>query len=107
MIKVVFFVTKRPEFQNWDEFRNYWVNSHAPIAAKMPGLCKHTVNPILPDQPRQGIPFDGIAELWWDDVESFKASVASPEGVATFEDAWKFLDEAHSHGVIVQENVIL
>jgi hypothetical protein len=41
-------------------------------------------------------PFDGVAELWWDDLDALVAATSSPEGTAAgqalLEDEARFID---------------
>jgi hypothetical protein len=41
-------------------------------------------------------PFDGVAELWWDDLDALVAATSSPEGAAAgrtlLEDESRFID---------------
>ena len=52
-----------------------------------------TASPVAAraDIPDLDIEIDGIAELWWDDAEAMKASVASPEAQALFADGALFI----------------
>jgi hypothetical protein len=45
-------------------------------------------------------PFDGVAELWWDDLDTLAANASTPEGIAAgqalLEDEGRFIDLARS-----------
>ncbi len=81
-----------------DEFRQYWLNTHAPIArdgyAHLRGYVVHLVTRAPEGQER---PYDGIAVLSWDDREGFKADMAtdtadiSTKDLANFTDAFGLL----------------
>jgi hypothetical protein len=45
-------------------------------------------------------PFDGVAELWWDDLDALATASSSPEGIAAgqalLDDERRFIDLARS-----------
>ncbi len=91
MFKIMFLVHKRPDLDR-EEFYRYWREDHGPIAAKLPGIRRYVQNHSIPDSDG-GLPtYDGFAEAWFDDAESFERALESPEGVAALDDAAKFMD---------------
>jgi hypothetical protein len=56
-------------------------------------------------------PFDGVAELWWDDLDSLAAGASSPDGLAAgqalLEDEQRFIDLARSSLWIGEEVEII
>jgi uncharacterized protein (TIGR02118 family) len=75
------------------EFQRYWREVHGPIAAKMPGLRRYVQSQTLLETYEGDTPpdFDGIAELYWDNLEAFEQSRATPESRAAAEDAANFI----------------
>ena len=71
MVKIVFLVHKRADLDR-EEFRRYWRETHGPIAAKLPGLRKYVQNHALPGPDGFDPEYDGLTELWFDDLESFE-----------------------------------
>ena len=85
MIKLVFALRRKPELSQ-AEFQAYWRETHAPLVAQRAETLKirryvqvHTVDLIelgglhQAFQKRNGgspAPFDGVAELWFDDMEA-------------------------------------
>jgi uncharacterized protein (TIGR02118 family) len=90
-----------------EEFRSYWKGTHASIAAKMPGLRKYIQDHVIPDPSLGAPPYDAVAELWFDSVEAFHASLASPEGQATLADGPNYSDGDSVRVMIVEEVVIV
>jgi uncharacterized protein (TIGR02118 family) len=86
--KLVVFLNKRPELSR-DEFRRYWRDVHGPFGARMPGVRKYVQNHALAD----GAPFDGFAEMWFDDAASMHAALASPESATAGADAPNFVEK--------------
>ncbi len=80
---------KKKENMTDQEFTNYWLETHAPLVKKMPGLRKYVVN-IVRRPPNREPDYHGIVELWFDDVDAMKKAFGSPEGQATQRDAETF-----------------
>src|SRR5581483_7664924 len=102
MVKVVFVVHKRADLDR-EAFARYWHEVHAPIAAKIPGLRKYTINPARAGGSGAPPLFDGVAELYFDSAEASEAGFASPQGQAAFSDAANFLDMARLRSVVADE----
>ncbi len=102
MLKMVFLINRRPDMEA-EDFRRYWKETHAPIAAKLPGLRKYVQNyfAAAPDGPPPM--YDGFAELWWDDAEAMEQSLASAEGQAAVADGDNFLDTERMQTFSVDE----
>jgi len=96
MIKLAYCFTKKAGLSD-DEFFRYWKNIHGPIGARIPQLRK------LVQSHRLTVPgdkhkadYDGMAELWFDDVEALLAALQSPEWAASSEDESNFIDHKQS-----------
>jgi len=107
MVKIVYCITKRPDLSD-EEFFRYWKNIHAPIGAKIPHLCK------LVQSHRISIPgdkhppaYDGIAELWFDNIEDLLAARQSPEWQASTKDEANFIDHTKVAYLVTEEHVLL
>lgn len=106
MLKMVFLVHRRPDL-SVEEFRRYWTDTHAPIAAKLPGLRKYVQHHAMPGPDGTSPEFDGFAEMWWDDAEAMGESLASPEGEAAQADVANFLDAERMHVFSVDQIAIV
>ena len=100
MTKLVVFLNKRAGISR-DEFRRYWREVHGPLGAKMPGVRKYIQNHAVAD----GAPFDGFAEMWFDDTATMQAAFASPESAAAGADAANFLEKTQL--MVVEEVTVL
>src|ERR1700727_2729334 len=92
MYKVIWLVKFRTDVPR-EEVVRWWRQEHGPLAAKTPGMMRyvqsHWLEALDPetDLPTGGPPyFDGHAEHWFADEESYRAAMASPEWAATKED---------------------
>ena len=107
MIKLVYCISKKPGLTD-EEFFRYWEKVHGPIGARIPHLRKlvqsHRV--LIPGDS-QTADFDGMAELWFEDMESLRAARRSPEWKASTEDEVNFVDANKVAYFVSHERVIL
>ena len=107
MIKLVYCITKRTGLTD-QQFRHYWASVHGPIGARIPGVRK------LVQSCRLSIPgdkyrpdFDGMAELWFDDMKALLTARQSPEWQAATDDEANFIDHNKVAYFVSEEQVIL
>ena len=74
------------------EFRERWVDGHAPFTLKFKNLKGYRINVAIDEyQEIEGeLPYDGTAELWWDSLEEMQEDFASPEAQVAGADADSF-----------------
>ena len=108
MVKLIYCISKRPEL-TVEEFQTYWRNTHAPIAAKIPGLRRYVQCHTAPETyGRERAPgFDGAAELWFDDMAALAAAMGSPEVRAAMEDEKNFIDHTRVASFITVEKPVV
>ncbi len=64
------------------EFRDYYENKHVPLCLQWRGSMKRYIRRYLDpqDHPETGpggeLPYDVITEMWFDDKEAYKATLA-------------------------------
>ena len=78
MHRVLFFLKRRADLDR-PAFHRWWLEQHRPLAAKLPGLRRYVIS-LAVDADDQ--PFDGAAELWFDDQAAEQAAFASEAGRA-------------------------
>src|SRR5215471_16829458 len=107
MIKLVYCITKKPGLTD-EAFFSYWKDVHGAIGARIPGLRR------LVQSRRVNAPgdkyrpdFDGMAELWFDDIESLLRARQSAEWRASHEDEANFIDHSRTAYFVSEEHVIL
>ena len=103
------------------EFQDYWLNKHGPLVRRLQPALRmaryvqvHRLDGDLVTgmQRVRGAPesFDGIAELWWTDEETFRTAGRDPQareaGRLLLEDEAKFIDLARSPLWLNHEQVI-
>jgi uncharacterized protein (TIGR02118 family) len=76
-----------------EEFRDHWLNVHAPIARDgYERLRSYTVN-IVTGAAGKGEPlFDGLAEMTWDDRDAFVEDMRSEAAARGNDDLANFTD---------------
>lgn len=120
MIKLVYCLRKRADVPA-AEFHRYWLETHGPLVRSFAAAIKarkyiqsHTVLPAMNEvfaKSRDLAPaYDGITEVWWDDVAALEAGMATAEGQEAHrqlkEDEAKFIDFAQSRVFMTEEHVI-
>jgi uncharacterized protein (TIGR02118 family) len=79
MIKVVALVRRRADLDR-AEFLRLWQQEHPAFVRRLPGLRGYRQNPAI--EHHKQWPWDGCAELWFDDVGAVRAAFAGPEADA-------------------------
>lgn len=110
MIKLTFAVRRRSDIDPV-EFHSYWRDQHGPLVRSVQpvlGIRRYVqthrletpLNDVLRASRSALEPFDGVAELWWDDLDALVAATSSPEGSVAartlLEDEVRFIDLEHS-----------
>jgi uncharacterized protein (TIGR02118 family) len=90
VFKLVILLRKKVGWSD-DGFAKYWLETHAPLASRMPRIRRYVVN-IVRRPPNREPDYHGVVELWFDDVAAMKKAFASPEGQATSKDTEVFTD---------------
>ncbi len=103
MIKLVYCICRRPDLTP-KAFARYWRDVHGPIGARIPGLRRLVQSLAVPVQgDRRASDFDGVAELWFDDVAALLAARKSPEWQASTADETNFVDPSRFVYLISEE----
>lgn len=100
MFKAIILLT-RNESSSEEEFREWWLNQHAPLARTLPGLRKAVFNVVTNDD----VNYDGVSELWFDTREDFDAAYASDIGKSVAGDSLK--NVSGRERLLIDEHVIV
>lgn len=88
MIKAIGTAHKRDDFTT-REFFDYWLDVHAPISARGPGLRGYVVTEVI--RKIQGeLETEAFVEQWWDDEAAFERAMTSPELAEAWDDVQKY-----------------
>jgi len=97
MIRLVYVCRRLPSLSR-EEFQGYWREKHGPLVAKHATAMRihryvqtHTIAEITDGTLREGFgqtaAYDGVAELWWDNLDELTAIAQAPKG----QQAWQEL----------------
>lgn len=84
MFKALILLTRRDDMTHAD-FVAWWLDEHAPLAARLPGLRRGVFNVVEPGA--DGPAVDGVSELWFDSRSAFEAAYAGEIGRAVAADS--------------------
>ena len=120
MLKLTFCLRRKAGL-SLPEFQDYWLTKHGPLVRRLQpalGMVRYVQVHRRDDELGLGMakvrgapePYDGVAELWWESEEAFRASGRTPEGREAgrllLEDEAKFIDLANSPLWLNHEQVI-
>jgi len=105
MIKVVYCITKKRGMTDV-EFSHYWKDIHGPIGARIPNLRRLVQSHRLNLEEDRAPDFDGVAELWFDDITALGRARQSPEWKTSTEDELNFIDHKRVAYVVTEEHII-
>lgn len=98
MVKIISCLKRRAELTH-DEFVRHWHATHGPVVRElMPGLRRYVQNPTVTVKSRTWA-WDGVAELWFDDVVAVRAAFSSP--------GWERIKQDEEHFIAEQTWVLV
>ena len=122
MIKIIFCIRKLPGLTD-GEFQRYWREDHADLVRQAAGplnirryvqshaFSDQRLTPMIDARGIEAAPYDGVAELWWDDMDAILAAGATKEGRAAgrrlLEDEKRFIDQKASPLIYAYEHEII
>ncbi len=103
--KVVFVLIKRADVTHDQCVAEWGGERHVSLVKNVPGLKRWVQNRVT-SLAHDSAP-DGLGELWFEDAETMKKAMASPEMGAAVEDAKRFLDMTRTYALVVDERVVI
>lgn len=89
-MKMLLWLTRK-DGMSVEEFRDYWLTSHAPVARDGYEFLRGYDVTIVTGAPEgQTPPFDGLAVLSWDDRDGFRADMKSETAKKATDDLANF-----------------
>ncbi|MGE0416934.1 MAG: EthD domain-containing protein [Acetobacteraceae bacterium] len=109
MIKMMSLLTRK-EGLTHEQFVKHWYEIHGPLALAVPGIRRYVQSHITgtrsrPDIPDTDVEIDGIAELWYDDMETAQKAAQSPEMKRLTDDGALFIGRIKSY--VIEERQII
>lgn len=102
------FAARRRAGMSFEDFRTYWLTTHADLMRKVPGLQRYVISLAVDsgaDGPER--PFDGFAEVGYADAEAMRAAMESSEAKAMLADEDNLFDRSASVRLVVDDLVLL
>lgn len=107
MVKLIYCISKKPEL-SVEDFQRYWRETHGPIAGRIPGVRRYVQCHVVPEMYGRGNPpYDGAAELWFDDLDAMREAMRSPEVAAAIEDEKNFIDHSRVATFVTTEKPVV
>ena len=106
--KLIFQLKRKPGL-SLAEARTYWIEVHGPIVCKLPGLRRYVQSHLVDAAYEYAEPkWDGVAQLWVDDVAAMQQMLESPEfRQEAWPDGEKFLDLSIARSFVAQEHHVV
>jgi uncharacterized protein (TIGR02118 family) len=95
----VVYTVYRLEGMDRQRFIHYWIDEHAPIAARIPGVRQLEILPVTDAEEGLGDGIDGFVVLRFDSREDFALSQSTPEWARSIEDTRLFARHLTRHVV--------
>lgn len=89
MFKAIILLKRKSE-ESHNEFKDWWLDQHAPLARQLPGLLKATFNLVSGEGQSQ---YDGVSELWFESRQSFEDAYACEIGQQVAADSMAHVSE--------------
>ena len=116
MIKLSYFIRRQPAWQR-ENFHTHWRENHAALIKKHAatfGLQRYVQLHAAEDPRNQPdktspLPFDGVAELWFDSMDAFEAGDQDRQRAVAelLEDERTFIDLPNSPMWLAEEHVVV
>lgn len=99
MVKMVVLLVRK-ESLSYEEFLTYWEEEHAPLVEDLPSVQRYvTSHPTDPEKSA----YDGVAEVYFEDMETLGAAFESQAGAALQADAAEFADQEAGEILYMEE----
>ena len=103
MVKLVLLLTRRADLDA-DQFFEYWRTVHASYVAQIPELRRYVISVRTEGLAGESMP-DGMAELWFDNVDALRRAMQSEGWIAAREDGPNF--RKNSVSFVTEEHELL
>ena len=89
MIKLIALYKKPEDAESLEAFNKHYFDIHVPLVDKTPGLLRTEISHIK-GLPGMDTKYHLMAEMYYENMDSFNAGMASPEGKAAARDLMSF-----------------
>lgn len=109
MIKLIVCAVRRHDLTH-EQFDAYWRESHGPLVRSVTEFTRHVRRYVQAHIAQADVPlaqpggYDGIAELWFDDVDALNRAFAEPRYLEVIRpDELKFVDLGKTRSFVTEE----
>jgi uncharacterized protein (TIGR02118 family) len=108
LIKRVSFIKRKPGMSR-EDFSQYWLDVHGPLALQMPGISRYVQCHVAPEVYEKGEPaYDGVAQIWFETMADMQYAMNSQEYKEGAQpDGPKFVDPEHLVHLLTEENRVV
>ncbi len=107
MVKLIY-LFRRKAGMSEDAFETYWREVHGPLGMRIPGLRRLVQSRAIQiPGDRRPPDFDGVAELWFDDVDTLLRARQSEEWKRSGLDEKNFIDPTSTAYLVTVEHTVL
>jgi len=99
MVKMVVLLVRKASL-TYEEFLTHWEEEHVPLVEELPAVDRYvTSHPTDPEQSA----YDGVAEVYFEDMETLGAAFDSEAGERLLADAEAFTDQDAGEVLYMEE----
>ena len=109
MIKIIVCAVRKPDWSH-AQFDTYWREQHASVIKSVPEFTRHVRRYMQNHRAAEDTPFlgvgayDGVAELWFDDMAALNAAFAEPRYLEVIRmDELRFVDMERTVSMVTAE----
>ena len=102
MLKQITHFKRRPDLAAHD-FQRHWRTTHAEVVTALPGLRRYVQNHVAAADAA----VDGIAEVWFDDIEAMRANAGHAALDRIRDDERNFIDTATMGSIIASPETVI
>jgi len=106
MVKLMYIITPKAGMSR-DEFRRYWLDTHAPIVKEIPHLERYVINVFRPRSDASSPAIGGVAEQWFASPETMRAAFGTAAAERARADIANFAEVAQSVSGRVDEHIVV
>ena len=99
-------IFRRREDLSQEAFQSYWRDRHPEVVTRLPGIRRYVQNHVT-GVLRGASAWDGIAEVWFDDIESMRANAGSQVLADIRADEANFIAAGSMVSIVTHEHVFV
>lgn len=98
---------KRRQGMDVAAFQSYWLTRHVEVVLRLPGIVRYAQSHTRLGGYRNGDPvYDGIAEVWFENIDAMRALPGTAVHDALLEDEDRFIERSEMAMLLTEDRVI-